>query len=148
MQLHEHDFNTAAQMVEASYKLFAATVRSVDVMAIPYELLTASPAAHIYQIARRLGLQIGLDRVGQIEAETSIDRHRAVMEKVQTGTLDNLAHRQNTHRVLVEDTETLINDRHIQSGAQGRWRNDLPSDLHEVANERFSPILKRYGYPL
>ena len=148
MRLHEHDFETAAQMVEASFKLYEATVRSAEVMTIAYELLSASPAAHIHQIAGRLGLRIGLDRVAGIEAETSIDHHRSVMEKVQAGTLDKLARRQNTHRVLVEDTETLINDRHIQSGAQGRWRSELPSDLHQVANERFAPILKRYGYAL
>ena len=148
MRLHDHDFDTAAQMTEVSFKLFEATVRSVDIMAIPYELLSAGTAAHIFQMAQRLGLQVGLARVQQIEAETSMDRHRAVMEKVQAGTLDKLAHRQNTHRVLVEDTETLINDRHIQSGARGRWRQDLPADLHDVANERFAPILKRYGYTL
>ena len=148
MRLHEHDFDTAAKMTEASFRIFEATQRSADVMVIPYEILTADRRGSIFQIARRLGLWPGLDRVAEIDAETSIDRHRKVMEKVQARELDHLAERHNTNRVLVEDRDTLINDRHIQSGAQGRWRQELPSDLHDVANERFHEILKRYGYAL
>ena len=148
MRLHDHDFETAAQMTEASFRIFEAMARSADVMVIPYETLIVNQQALIFQIARRLGLWPGLDRVAEIEAETSLDRHRSVMEKVQARELDRLAERHNTNRVLVEDPDTLINDRHIQSGAYGRWRKELPSDLADVANERFSPILKRYGYPL
>lgn len=146
MRLHEHDFDTAAEMTEVSFRIFEATARQARTVVVPYELLNADRSGHIFQIARHLGFWPGLDLVSRIDEETSIERHRAVMEKVQAGTLETLAHRRNINRVLVEDRATLINDRHIQSGVSGRWRSDLSSDLQRVANERFAPILKRYGY--
>ncbi len=69
------------------------------------------------------------------------------MEKVKSGEMDGLAHRQNTNRVLVEDPRTLINDRHIQSGASGRWRQELSEAERNAANERFAGLIQRYGYP-
>lgn len=68
------------------------------------------------------------------------------MEQVQAGTRKKLAHRKNRKRVLVEDKETLINDRHIQSGSAGRWKTELTVEQQQMATERFAPILKRYGY--
>ncbi len=68
------------------------------------------------------------------------------MEDVQAGNMDGLNRRENRHRVLVEDVRTLINDRHIQSGASGRWRGELTEDQQKTINERFAPLLQRYGY--
>lgn len=147
MRLHDHDFEAAAQMVLGSFQIFQATARQADVMAIPYEMLAGNPEAHIFQIGRRLGFWPGVAQVAQIAAETSMDRHRAVMEKVQSGNMDGLSRRQNTHRVLVEDPKTLINDRHIQSGQSGRWREEMDAATQAAATERFQPILKRFGFP-
>jgi hypothetical protein len=147
MRLHDHDFDTAAQMTEGSFQLFDACAASIEPMVIPYELLAADKPGHIFQIARRLGFWPGMDRVSEIDEATSIDRHRAVMEKVQAGEIDKLARRRNSKRVLVEDPATLINDRHIQSGVAGRWRTELEKDQQARASERFAPLLKRFGYP-
>lgn len=147
MRLHDHDFDTAAQMTEGSFQLFDACAASMDPMVIPYELLAADKPGHIFQIARRLGLWPGMDRIAEVERATSIDRHREVMEKVQAGEIDNLARRRNSKRTLVEDPATLINDRHIQSGVAGRWRTELDIDQQDKATERFATLLKRFGYP-
>lgn len=147
MRLHDHPFDAAATMTENSFLHFDAMAQELDLMIIPYERLVADPQGHIFQIARRLGFWPGLDRVAEIDAATSMDRHREVMEKVQAGELDTLRRRENRHRVLVEDKATLINDRHIQSGRFGRWRDEIAADLHGVANERFADLIKRYGYP-
>lgn len=146
MRLHEHDFKTAAKMTTASFQLFEATARQRGLMVIPYELLAADRPGHIFQIARQLGFWPGLDLVRRIDEETSVDRHRAVMEQVQSGEIDNLARRQNRNRVLVEDPSTLINDRHIQSGVSGRWRDELTPAEQEEANALFAVLLKTYGY--
>jgi len=147
MRLHEHDFDTAAEMTAQAFQIFAATVRDLDPMVIPYEYLTADPEGHIFQIARRLGFWPGRAQIADIVDATSAERHRQVMEQVQSGAIDGLARRQNRNRVLVEDPKTLINDRHIQSGRAGRWRSDLTEDQQRVANERFADIVTRYGYP-
>lgn len=147
MRLHEHDFETAAQMTLASFTVFESTIRDADLMVIPYELLIADKPGHIFQMAARLGFWLGLDVVERIDAATSIERHKGVMEKVQSGEMEGLARRKNTHRVLVEDPRTLINDRHIQSGATGRWRLELSESDQNAANEQFGPLLRKYGYP-
>lgn len=147
MRLHDHDFDTAATMTEHAFTHFQATTQESDVMVIPYERLVADAEGHIFQIARRLGLWPGLDAVAEIAEATSVKAHRKVMEQVQAGALDSLRQRQNRNRVLVEDSATLINDRHIQSGQSGRWRSDFDSDQQGVANERFAPLIRRYGYP-
>jgi hypothetical protein len=147
MRLHEHDFETAVRMTLASFRIFDAMAHEADLMILPYERLVADKAGHIFQIARKLGFWLGLDQVDRIDEATSVDRHKAVMEKVQSGELDGLSRRQNTNRVLVEDPKTLINDRHIQSGASGRWKEELSERDQNAANDRFGELLKRYGYP-
>ena len=147
MRLHEHDFATAAQMTIASFQVFEVTARDADLMVIPYEFLTADKPGHIFQMAQRLGFWLGHEAVARIDVATSMERHKGVMEKVQSGAMDGLARRKNTNRILVEDPRTLINDRHIQSGAAGRWRSELSESDQNAANEQFGPLLKKYGYP-
>ncbi|MEM9062149.1 MAG: hypothetical protein AAGD13_16950 [Pseudomonadota bacterium] len=146
MKLHDHDFDAAARMVENSFKIFEEASHADCMMVIPYELLVADKPGHIFQIARRLGFWPGLDEIAEIEAATSVDKHKEVMEKVSAGEIDGLTRRKNTNRVMVEDSRTLINDRHIQSGAEGRWRQELSESEQNSANERFGEILSRYGY--
>ncbi len=146
MRLHDHDLDSAMTMTEGAFQHFAACARDIDAMVIPYEYLMADKRGHIFQIARHLGIWPGLERVAEIDEATSIDRHKAVMEKVQAGEIDQLNRRNNRHRVLVEDPKTLINDRHIQSGASGRWRSELDDVQQQAVTARFAQIMKRYGY--
>lgn len=147
MRLHDHAFDAAAQLTLASFSVFEAMARDAGLMVLPYEMLVADKPGHIFQIAKRLGFWLGHDQVARIDEATSVDRHKAVMEKVQAGEMDGLARRNNTNRVLVEDPKTLINDRHIQSGATGRWRQELTDADQKAASQRFADLLKRFGYP-
>ncbi len=146
MRLHDHDFATAMKMTIGNFNVFDNMCATADVMMIPYELLVTQKRAHIYQIARRIGLWPRLDQVARIDAATSIDRHKGVMDKVNSGEIDGLTRRPNTNRVLVEDPKTLINDRHIQSGVSGRWRTELSETEQAEATERLTPLLERFGY--
>lgn len=146
MRLHDHDFETAAEMTLGAFRLFEATCRDVDVMAIPYELLVTGTEATIFQIARRLGFWPTLAEVHAVAEATGQDRAREVMEKVQKREIEGLAVRQNRNRVLAEDPATLINDRHIQSGRSGRWRDELDAEAQARAADLFAPILVRHGY--
>ncbi|MEM7056416.1 MAG: sulfotransferase domain-containing protein [Pseudomonadota bacterium] len=146
MRLHDHDLEAAATMTTNSFTQFETTIAALDLMVIPYELLVREPSAHIFQIGRRLGLWLGMEDVAHIQDETSSEKHEAIMKKVQSGELDNLKKRSNRNRVLVEDTRSLINDRHIQSGASGRWRTELDEVEQAHVNEVFAPLLERFGY--
>lgn len=148
MRLHDHALSTAVATTLHGFRAFEAVMRDRRVMAIPYELLVSEKRSHIFQIGRRLGFWLGLDVVVAIDRDTSADRHARLMEQVRAGTLPALVHRQGMNRVVVEDRETLINDRHIQSGAVGRWRSELTPEQQVDANERFAEIIRRYGYPV
>ena len=146
MRLHDHDLDAAIQMTLNSFAHFDEMVAALDLMVIPYELLVLNPTAHIFQMARQLGVWLGIVDVARIQAATSSAEHRKIMEKVQKGELDTLQQRQNRNRVLVEDPRTLINDRHIQSGASGRWRTELDDAQQARVNGAFASLLERFGY--
>lgn len=146
MRLHDHDLETAATMTTNAFVHFESTIEALDLMVIPYEFLVRDPGAHIFQIGRRMGLWLGMEEVARIQKETSLKKHEAIMKQVQAGTLDSLQKRPNKNRMLVEDTKSLINDRHIQSGASGRWRSELSEADQAELNEKFAPLLQRFGY--
>lgn len=146
MRLHDHDLNAAMTMTQNSFTQLETTIAALDLMIIPYELLAKDPASHIFQIGRQLGFWLSLSDVERIAQETSVQEHTQIMQKVQDGTLENLQHRKNKNRVLAEDPKTLINDRHIQSGASGRWRSELDEAQQAQVNEVFQPLLQKFGY--
>ena len=147
MKLHDLEFDDTVTAVKSYYGAFEAVVRALGAMVIPYEMLVASPTAHCFQIARHLGLWPTFEQVDEVVATTSMDRHRKVMEDVRNGDVAQLVERQNRNRTLREDQQTLINDRHIQSGASGRWRSELTDGQQEAAAEKFASIIERYGFP-
>lgn len=146
MRLHELTFADALNVVPQLFATFEATVIATGAMVMPYELLVAAKEAHVFQIARKLGLWPTLPQVHAVVEETSIERHRKIMEDVASGKAEHVAERQNRQRMLREDRMTLINDRHIQSGASGRWREELDETQQAEINKAFAPILERYGY--
>ncbi len=147
MKLHDLEFEDTMTAVQSYFIAFEAVVRSLGAMVVPYELLVTSQEAYCFQIARYLGLWPTFDQIDEVVAATSVDNHRKVMEDVQSGQVTHLVERQNRNRTLREDQQTLINDRHIQSGASGRWRGELTPDQQEAANEKFAAIIERYGFP-
>lgn len=146
MKLHENDLETTLQILLQSWEMMEACLNDIPAMVIPYELLASHRPALIFQIAQHLGLRPGMIEVARVMAATDIAQHRKVMERVQTGDIAGLQYRRNRNRTLAEDPATLINDRHIQSGAFGRWKTELDPDQQALANERLRPILLRYGY--
>lgn len=146
MALHDIDFDTISGTVLRYFADMNDCATATGALVLPYELLTACPEAAIFQIARHLELWPRLDQVRAIAEATSVDKHRAVMEDVRAGKRPKLAERRNSKRVLLEDRETLINDRHIQRGTSGRWKTELTPEQQKTANERFAGLLARYGY--
>ena len=44
------------------------------------------------------------------------------------------------------DSTHLINDRHIQSGATGRWKEELTQDQQDEVNRTFAEVIARFGF--
>lgn len=146
MKLHELDLEKAVRLTEASFAQMAACMRDANTLVFPYELLVAGKQLAIFRIAQLLGIRPSMRRISAIDDETSVVRHRSVMEDVQSGSLKTVIRRNTTKRVLVEDKVTLINDRHIQSGAVGRWRSELSGAQQDQITNRFGQILDQFGY--
>ena len=145
MRLHDHDFEAAAEMVLAAFAAFEALRRDLPVTELAYERLVADRRGHILRIAERLGYAPSPAEVGEVDRATSLARHRRVMAQVRAETLPVLVERRNRNRVLLEDPETLISDRHIQSGRPGRWRAELDPGQQAEAAALFADLLPRYG---
>ena len=146
MQLHDQGLEDAIRVITSYFQQFEATAMTTNALVIPYEMLVQAREAFAFQIARRLGLWPTFAQIDEVIEETSLERHRKVMEDVREGRTDSVVERQNRKRILREDRLTLINDRHIQSGATGRWRQEIPKERHDEVTEAFAPILNRYGY--
>lgn len=146
MRLHEINFDAAVTVVSKAFVHMERSAIGLELMVLPYELLVKEKRAHIFQIARLLGFWPTLQEVEKIDAATTIDKHRAVMEDVRERRIEGLVEHRNPSRTMAEDPRTLINDRHIQSGETGRWRTTLKPEQAQLATEKFRMILKAYGY--
>ena len=148
MKLHDHDFATAAKLTMEAFRVFEIICHDTNFMIIPYELLISNRTGFIFQIAQRLGIWPSLDEIARVNEETSVSNHSKIMDQVRSGNRKRLIRVQNRNRVLIEDRDTLINDRHIQSGVIGRWRNELSAEHQADATRRFAHLIERYGYSM
>jgi len=144
MRLHDCSFEKALELTETSFQQFRVARKFRRVTFIPYEHLTGHTDAFIFQIAQRLGIFLGLDTVAEIGAATSLETHTKIMHDVAEEAVD-VQVRRNPHRVLKESRRHFINDRHIQSGRSGRWRDELTEARQQAACERFRPLLEELG---
>lgn len=146
MQLHDLDRDAALKLTMAGFALFEATCRGVDPIVIRYESLIADKRKVIEMIAQDLAVPQDDACIAQIDEATSVAAHRRVVNAINRGETTSLVARQNRSRILYEDPVTLINDRHIQSGASGRWRSELSTSDQEVLCERLRSLTDRYRY--
>ena len=125
--LHDLPLAEAVELMLRYFDVFEACAADTGWRLIRYEDLVTNPARMAQEIAGELGLARSAIEIEAVLANSSRDRHTSVMRQVADGRLPNVRHRPNRYRVLTEDPQTLINDRHIQSGAIGRWRGETQS---------------------
>lgn len=147
MKMHDLSFDEAASEIVECYSVFEETGAETGWLLIRYENLVTNPVQVVSRIASELGLEGSIEAISSALEASSLDRHRAVMQAVADGRQPSIRQRKNRYRTLHEDAETLITDRHIQSGAIGRWRTELGPDECRYLDQCFAPLLGRYGYP-
>lgn len=132
-----------AMGIYLSAERVAAAARGV--VHLRYETMVQDAPATIRRLAGCLGSDLDDAAVAQIADETSPERHTQLMQQLRRGTRPG--HRITTlRRTLIEDPETLINDRHIQSGASGRWRQELTAEQQAAVAEALGPAARVLGY--
>lgn len=125
MRLHDLPFEDAADLTLAHLSHFDWAKAETGWPVLRYADLVQDKRAQIRAIATHLGRAPSDQQLERIDAATSVARHRAIMERVREGAVAQVVERRNRYRTLREDAETRINDRHIQSGKIGRWKDEL-----------------------
>lgn len=147
MRLHERSLEHSGGMAKAMAKNLLPLINSPHSLSLRYEISVQDRVVLTDRIAQHLGLIALPEELWEISEETSSDKHKAVMESLREGKPTVMV-RKNKSRKLLVDRKTKINDRHIQSGTQGRWREELSEKDQEFLTELLAPELQQLGYPV
>jgi len=145
MKLHEYTFEKCMELVEISFAQYRTARKFPSIMFIPYSAVVGEPLKVIGDLAARLDIAVDAREIARIGKATDIEAHRDVMRAVGRSQIP-VQVRRNPRRVLKESKRHFINDRHIQSGAEGRWREELDAGQQDIARRRFGPLLVELGY--
>ena len=124
---HVHDLtlDSAIHAMRIYADIAHLAIDDAAVQALRYEDFIGRPDKLARQLGAALSAELTEAQVEGIVEETSTDSHRKVMDSVAAEQKPGVRVIRTLRRTMREDPETLINDRHIQSGASGRWRQEL-----------------------
>ncbi|MEM7060383.1 MAG: sulfotransferase domain-containing protein [Pseudomonadota bacterium] len=145
-KLHDLPLERALTAVQVYAKVEQVVTQSKLALRLRYEDFAKDPTALVAQVADHMGAALSEDQANQIAQETSVSRHRKIMEDIAQEALPGVRVIPTRARPLREDPETLINDRHIQSGAAGRWRLELTADEQTIVADTLGPFVRDLGY--
>ncbi len=145
MRLHDLAFEDAVMMTDEAYVQFERVGQMPNVMLLPYEHLKAHTPAMVFQIATRLGFVVGTHQVQEVVEQTSLERHRQIVDSISTAQANIESINQGSREIRI-DQEHLLTDRHIQSGAIGRWKSELTSAQQSRCCDQFEPIVDALGF--
>lgn len=145
MRLHNVSFDDAVSMTDEAYLQFERVGQMPNVMLVPYEHLKNHAPAIIFQLANRLGFLVSASQIDEIVEATSLERHREIVDSMANAQANLQTVNQGTREIRI-DQEHLLTDRHIQSGAIGRWKSELNSTQQDQCCERFEPIVDALGF--
>lgn len=147
-KLHDLDLPNAIRAIRIYAQAGEIALNTQGCIQIRYDALTASPTDHIDRLARALGLQLAPTEADELNAQTSLRAHGAVMGLLRDGSLPNARTLKTMRRSMREDSTTLINDRHIQSGKNGRWRAELTENQQTRVQDALAHWINAFGYAL
>ena len=143
MKLHQASFEKAVSMTEAACRNMFAALNLPGILPIPFYSITHHREAVVFQLAFYIGRMIGLGEVVEICDATSKEKFRAIMKKMEERGGEGAETVYTGRRHIRYAPETLITDRHIQSGKQGRWREELDEAQRARVNEVFGNFVAR-----
>jgi hypothetical protein len=149
MRLHDASFSEAVRMTYSAFHSLQTASRIPGLMLIPYEHITRHAEALVFQMAMRIGKYLNPAMVSEIVDRTSITQHRRRMEQV-VGCNGQSKIEVNScfsgRRNVQYDAESLITDRHIQSGKTGRWKEELGHEEQDELDRVFASIIGQLGF--
>lgn len=150
MNLHDATFEIAIKMTDAAFMNLKIALNIPHLILIPYPFIQDHPASIIFQIGVKMEVILTPNCIDRIIAATDIEKHKKIMAEVRRAvSASDTTGLQKTftgNRMIYGDKESLINDRHIQSGRSGRWRDELTDPQKEIVNQAFADTLKVFGF--
>lgn len=144
--LHDLPLERAIMAVQVYARVNQLVAQTKLALHLRYEAFTQDPPGLVAEVATHMGVVLSTDQIAEIARETSVRQHRKIMEEVAQESHPGVRVIPTRNRNLREDPETLINDRHIQSGAAGRWRTELTTDEQAIVAEKLGPFAQELGY--
>lgn len=145
-KLHDLDLPRALHAIRIYAQAASIAVNTETCIEIRYDALTTLPEQHITQLGDALGFQLTTDEIAKLRSQTSVDAHASVMNQLRKGALPTARTLNTKKRLLHEDPKTLVNDRHIQSGKNGRWRTELRETQQAEVNASLARWISAFGY--
>ncbi len=145
MRLHDFNLEKACGAILRFIAQFIRLQRQTKPMVLRYEHLIENRPAFIDAITLRAGLFLSAAEITKIETETSLTKMATLSEAVDQGEVPTRVLGGN-RRPIREHPKTHLTDRHIQSGATGRWKQELsPSDAEKL-RVTMASACKYFGY--
>lgn len=137
-KLHDFSLDVAIDQVQGYFAVLRSLQGIQNVRILPYDQIIGYRKKCIIYIAERLGLSLTEEEVDNVYNDTTQEKHAQIMSQVNKNEIDVIS-RQNSRRVLKESKEFFITDRHIQSGKQGRFREELTPEQQQQVEEALQP---------
>lgn len=143
--LHDQDIETAAKNIANYHGQMRFFRARTNPLMVRYEHLVANKSAFVDQIALHMGFNLQPAQIRQIDVDTSFEKMRDIVQTVADGKgrIRSIGGR---NRVVRENPDTFITDRHIQSGKSGRWLEETTAQDQAHLNEILTPIAVSMGY--
>ena len=145
MRLHDMPFNESLRFVIGSINDGGLMLNKQRVL-VPYELLASFNVAYIQMISNIVGCPLNPSECETIARSVSVEAVEKKVSRVVAGA-EGVREVKNRRRILLEDSETFLNDRHVQSGSYKRYINELSAQQAAEATKALLPFLNKYGYP-
>ena len=136
MRLRDIGFDQALNMASAALADLNKAIQNPEIHLIPYATLLDAPQVYVFQMARSFGISLSSAEVEAVVAACSFEKNKEAVARLKAGQ-GNFKERDTGTRRMRSDPETLLTDRHIQSGQPGRWREELTDDQQRVIETSF-----------
>ncbi len=146
MKLHGVGFPMAVRMTMEAFRALLAVTKMPGAMLIPYPHIGPHAEALIFQMGLRLGYLLDLVSVRAIAQRTSAARHQQLMKRVDGSAEQDVRSAFTGQRWIRYDESTLVTDRHIQSGKDGRFKDELSPSQQTEVNRIFADVIDWLGF--
>ena len=146
MKLHDLQISHAVMAMKVYFEAAELATASESCLELRYSDLTNDLTGQIERVADKLAVQSEPDEMTDLVAATSLEAHGKIVSDLNANNIPDAVSHQTRHRDMREDPRTLLNDRHIQSGRTGRWRDELTLSEQQQVQSELDKWIERFGY--